>query len=383
MFNSKCYLFKNNKYSDRKVSHRYMHNCSLPPPFYLCLRHDFSSHTQILKQMLNTGRDLRMWVKGKNHLISYHLVLHFTNRWALAWEHAPGCYLNEDAGPLQSKEWPSRLHILPSAVSMTTKSHAHYRPLLLNIWLTDVQMSTPPSQVNSPGVLHFHFYPSLAHCMQLGRVTGHAHFYLYFLPECLYVLLLLFELTPALTASLLLYLASVFLYVIRISRDRSAIQSWAIFYCKSTVLIHLLGLKEALYLKYHSLFHIRASTWRFNHSNGQRLTAHLHRSRGQCIGCFSEKEIECYFLVVIIYLSFRIETCRSMVWIMHVKAGRISLCVYLRIFGAVIYECVCIYFKQPRVHIFVLLEKENSMHDIQYNILWYYMLSSFIDMLTL
>lgn len=38
----------------------------------------------------------------------------FTNRWALAWEHAPGCYLNEDAGPLQtaqSKEWPSRLHI--------------------------------------------------------------------------------------------------------------------------------------------------------------------------------------------------------------------------------------------------------------------------------
>ncbi len=149
-----------------------------------------------------------------------------------------------------------------------------------------------------------------------------------FLPECLYVLLLLFELTSALTASLLLYLASVFLYVIRISRDRSAIQSWAIFYCKSTVLIHLLGLKEALYLKYHSLFHIRASTWRFNHSNGQRLTAHLHRSRGQCIGCFSEKEIECYFLVVIIYLSFRIETCRSMVELCMSK-----LAVYL---------CVCI-----------------------------------------
>ncbi len=224
-------------------------------------------------------------------------------------------------------------------------------------------------------ILHLHTVCSLA-----GSQDMHT---LYFVHECLYVLLLLFELTSALTASLLLYLASVFLYVIRISRDRSAIQSWAIFYSKRTVLIHLLGLKEALDLKYHSLFHIRASTWRFNHSNGQRLTAHLHRSRGQCIGCVSEKEIECYFLVVIIYLSFRIETCRSMVWIMHVKAGRISLCVYLRIFGAVIYECVCIYFKQPRVHIFVLLEKENSMHDIQYNILWYYLLSSFIDMLTL
>ncbi len=170
-------------------------------------------------------------------------------------------------------------------------------------------------------ILHLHTVCSLA-----GSQDMHT---LYFLPECLYVLLLLFELTSALTASLLLYLASVFLYGIRISRDRSAIQSWAIFYSKRTVLIHLLGLKEALYLKYHSLFHIRASTWRFNHSNGQRLTAHLHRSRGQCIGCVSEKEIECYFLVVIIYLSFRIETCRSMVWIMHVKAGRISLCVYI------------------------------------------------------
>ncbi len=178
MFNSKCYLFKNNKYSDRKVSHRYMHNCSLPPPFYLCLRHGFSSHTQILKQMLNTGRDLRMWVKGKNHLISYHLVLHFTNRWALAWEHAPGCYLNEDAGPLQSKEWPSRLHILPSAVSMTTKSHAHYWPLLLNIWLTDVQMSTPPSQVNSPGVLHFHFLSFT--CTLYAAWQGHRTCTLYF-----------------------------------------------------------------------------------------------------------------------------------------------------------------------------------------------------------
>lgn len=127
------------------------------------------------------------------------------------------------------------------------------------------------------------------------------------------MLLLLFKLTSALTASSLLYLASVFLYVIRISRDRSAIQSWAIFYSRETVLIHLLGLKEVLYLKYHSLFHIRASKWRFNHSNGQRLTAHLHRSGGQCIGCISEKEIECYFLVVTIYLSFRIEACGSMV----------------------------------------------------------------------
>lgn len=140
----------------------------------------------------------------------------------------------------------------------------------------------------------------------------------------------LFNLTSALTASSLLYLASVFLYVMRISRDRSAIQSWAIFHSKETVLIHLLGLKEALYLKYHSLFHIRASKWRFNHSNGQRLTAHLHRSKGQCIGCISEKEIECYFLVVTVYLSFRIETCGSMVWIWMSKLAW-GLCV-----------CVCV-----------------------------------------
>lgn len=72
---------------------------------------------------------------------------------------------------------PAGCTFLPSAVSMTTKSHAHYRPLLLNIWLTDVQMSTTPSQVNSPGVLHFHFLSfTCTHCMQLDRVTGHAHF---------------------------------------------------------------------------------------------------------------------------------------------------------------------------------------------------------------
>ncbi len=251
--------------------------------------------------------------------------------------------------PLQSKEWPSRLHIFTFS-----RIHDNEVPCPLPASTIEYLIDRCPNvnhSLSGKQSRHFAFSFFILHLHTLYAAwQGHRSCTLcFFWHECLYVLLLLFELTSALTASSLLYLASVFLYVIRISRDRSAIQSWAIFYSKRTVLIHLLGLKEALYLKYHSPFHIGASKWRFNHSNGQRLTAHLHRSRGQCIGCISEKEIECYFLVVTIYLSFRIETCRSMVWIMHVKAGHISVCVcvcvyiYIWVFGAVIYECVCIF----------------------------------------
>lgn len=60
-------------------------------------------------------------------------VLYFTNRWALAWEHAPDFNLIEDAGA-QSKEWPSRLHIL-------TYSRIHDNTTGLCHWIFDWQMS--------------------------------------------------------------------------------------------------------------------------------------------------------------------------------------------------------------------------------------------------
>lgn len=187
----------------------------------------------------------------------------FTNRWALAWEHAPGCYLNEDAGPLQtaqSKEWPSRLHIFTYS-----RIHDNKVPYPLSGSAIEYLIDRCPNvnhSLSGKYSRHFAFsffffffcrYPFLClHTlyMQLDRVTGHAHFFGMSVCMCFYFL---FKLTSALTASSLLYLASVFLYVMRISRDRSAIQSWAIFHSKETVLIHLLGLKEALCLKYHSL----------------------------------------------------------------------------------------------------------------------------------
>lgn len=134
-----------------------------------------------------------------------------------------------------------------------------------------------------------------AYTYYICSLTGSQVMHTFFWHECLYVLLLLFKLTSALTASSLLYLAGVFLYVMRISGDRSTIQSWAIFHSKETVLIHLLGLKEELYLKYHSLFHIRASKWRFNHSNGQRLTAHLHRSGDSVLAALVKRKLSAIF----------------------------------------------------------------------------------------
>lgn len=68
--------------------------------------------------------------KWKKHLV---LLPGFTNRWALAWEHAPDCNLIEDAGP-QSKEWPSRLHIL-------TYSRIHDNTTGLCHWIFDWQTS--------------------------------------------------------------------------------------------------------------------------------------------------------------------------------------------------------------------------------------------------
>lgn len=164
-----------------------MYNCSLPPPFHLCLRHGFSSsHSQ---KMLNTGRDLQTWVKGKNHLISYYLVLHFINRWALAWEHAPGCYLNEDAGPLQSKERPSRLHIFTYS-----RIHDNKVPCPLHGSTIEYLIDRCPNVNHSLSgkqsrrsafsffILHLHTL-----YMPLGRVTGHAHFFfLFFVCMCFY-----------------------------------------------------------------------------------------------------------------------------------------------------------------------------------------------------
>lgn len=182
MFISSWYLVKNNKYSERKFSHHYMYNCSLPPPFHLCLRHGFSSsHSQ---KMLNTGRDLQTWVKGKNHLISYYLVLHFINRWALAWEHAPGCYLNEDAEPLQtalSKEWPSRLH------SFTySRIHDNKVPCPLPASTIEYLIDRYPNVNHSLSGKQsrrfaFSFFILCLHTLyvQLGWVTGHAHFFFF------------------------------------------------------------------------------------------------------------------------------------------------------------------------------------------------------------
>lgn len=204
MFNSKCYVFKNNKYSDRKVSHRYMHNCSLPSLFYLCLRHGFSSHTHRYKKKCWT-QDVTYGCGWKERIILFLTIWFYISqidgRWhgnmplAVTWMRTQGlCSQRSD---------PAGCTFLPLAVSMTTKSPAHYRPLLLNIWLTDVQMSTTPSQVNSPGVLHVHFLSFT--CTLYAAWQGHrtcTQFIFYFLHECLYVLLLLFELTSALAALL-------------------------------------------------------------------------------------------------------------------------------------------------------------------------------------
>lgn len=122
-------------------------------------------------------------------------------------------------------------------------------------------------------------------------------------------------------------------------------QRWqAISFSFRTVLIHLLRLYSRV--PYLSFCHMSTSQQRFNQSNGQSLTVHLYRSLGHCIGCFSEKEIACYFLVVTVYLSFRIWTSCSVAWIWILRLALfvcLLACQYPFVFLGIMQMCSNIY----------------------------------------